>query len=519
MSRARVVLRTGVWSVGTQAVTVATQFVLVPFYLRAWGSELYGDWLTLSAMVAYLVLAEAGMQSYVVNRLTGKVVRGEWEELRRELASATALYVIAIGMAVCGLAVVSLGLPLERWFADRPIGSAAPLVAAVLGAQVAASLGRGLCNGLYRIIGRADLGQRSVFLMRLTTLAAVLATLIAGGSPISVASVQLATTVLATAVMVLETSRREPRARLGLSGADLSLARTFVAPSLLFLLITLAMALTVQGTVLAVSTLLGAAAVVTLATTRTVANAVRQVVGLFMNAVWPEVTRIEAGGDLEKLARAHRLSAKVACALAVPLVAALFFAGPTLYEIWTRGRADGNVTLLRLLLLDALASAPWLASSTVLIAINRHRGVAWLNLLAGVLIVSLSMALIPTFGVGAIGAVVLSVNAAVFGVAVPVWAQRATGDTFGSYAATIYLPVGAVALVTLGGTGLLAHAVPNGLPGIVVVSCTSLSLSAALFWRLIFDEGERALLLRPLRSRRSKARADSAVLNPDGGAR
>ena len=53
-----------------QVINVASRVLLVPLFLTAWGAQVYGEWLILSSVVAYLSLTDLGGQLYIVNRLT-----------------------------------------------------------------------------------------------------------------------------------------------------------------------------------------------------------------------------------------------------------------------------------------------------------------------------------------------------------------------------------------------------------------------------------------------------------------
>ena len=50
-----------------QAVTILTQIASVPILIHAWGMDLYGEWITLSAIPAYLVLSDIGFTSIAGN--------------------------------------------------------------------------------------------------------------------------------------------------------------------------------------------------------------------------------------------------------------------------------------------------------------------------------------------------------------------------------------------------------------------------------------------------------------------
>src|SRR3954447_19762835 len=68
-----------------QVLNTVGQLAQVPVLLSIWGTQIYGEWLALSAMVAYLATLDLGMQTYVVNRMNQCYARGEMGDYTRVL--------------------------------------------------------------------------------------------------------------------------------------------------------------------------------------------------------------------------------------------------------------------------------------------------------------------------------------------------------------------------------------------------------------------------------------------------
>ena len=65
-------LRSNVFGYGYyQVVTIVVQLVLVPFYLKFWGTKLYADWLVLSGIPTMLLLLDFGVGQATANKATG----------------------------------------------------------------------------------------------------------------------------------------------------------------------------------------------------------------------------------------------------------------------------------------------------------------------------------------------------------------------------------------------------------------------------------------------------------------
>ena len=53
-----------------QFLNVLTKLLLVPIFLKFWGSELYGEWLILFAWCSWFTIADLGGQLFFANKLT-----------------------------------------------------------------------------------------------------------------------------------------------------------------------------------------------------------------------------------------------------------------------------------------------------------------------------------------------------------------------------------------------------------------------------------------------------------------
>ena len=77
-----------------QIINLASRVLLVPLFLTAWGAEVYGEWLLLTSIVAYLSLTDLGGQLYIVNRLTQAYAQGDIPLFRKILHTGLSLFLI-----------------------------------------------------------------------------------------------------------------------------------------------------------------------------------------------------------------------------------------------------------------------------------------------------------------------------------------------------------------------------------------------------------------------------------------
>ena len=90
-------------------VNLLNQIVLVPFYIIYWGSDLYSDWIVISALTAFFGISDIGLNSVIQNRFSISYAQGDLKQCNSLLVNNVAIIII-IG-AICvisSIAYVSL---------------------------------------------------------------------------------------------------------------------------------------------------------------------------------------------------------------------------------------------------------------------------------------------------------------------------------------------------------------------------------------------------------------------------
>ena len=369
-----------------QMVNVLGTLLLVPLFLSRWSTGIYGEWMALSAVVAYFGVTDLGMNSAAGNALTAAHACGDLGRYRYLQGSAMAFYVgMAFSVSLL-FGVLTAVIPIPAWIGIRHIP---PVVAAwvswLLALGILWQMPAAQLRSIYRSTGNLAATQWFWNLQALGLLAVTATVLLLHGGVIQLALWSLAPMLAVSVGAWLSLRRSHPELLPKLSEARIAGLRDLLSPSLLFGLIMLSMALALQGPVLVVSRTLGGTAVALLVTTRTLAFVVRQVVGSVQNALWPELTRLDAVGAESALRFGHRLLIFGSVALAAAFAGALWFEGASVMAVWTRGRLAADVWLLRLYLLAILLQAPWLTSSLFVMASNRHRHLAHSYFISAVL--------------------------------------------------------------------------------------------------------------------------------------
>lgn len=375
--RVRILQGVSAGAVG-QVLNLAGRLLLVPLFLKTWGSEAYGEWLMLSTLPAWLALSDLGGQVYFVNRLTMAWAARDIPMFRKVLGTAIAVFLLLPGFLFLIFSFLISIFPIPALLGvsatPPPIGKGAMLFLAF---QVLVSLPQGLVLGVYRAIGELPRGVmlgNGMLLGQLLLTAGILAL---NGSMVTVAAVQSLPAV-AVAVYAL----RDIRGRLPTHGLfnpryyDKSIAQKALRPSLHFFGIQMAQALVIQGSTMVVGWALGSVEVVVFATMRMLINLARQVLGLLSHSAWPEFTRLEGNGEYAHLTKLLQTIGRASFigALALSLVLTIF--GREIFTYWLSGRLEYNAAAMSAFCAYILLSVHWTLHANLLMAINRHEVLA-----------------------------------------------------------------------------------------------------------------------------------------------
>lgn len=382
--RKRIIQGIGANFIG-QVINLASRILLVPLFLKAWGTDIYGEWLILTSIAAYLSITDFGGQLYIINRLTQLYARAQLDDFRRVLHTGMALFmVVPVILFVLFISVVT-------WITPATLGIVKTGDEVVLGVllllafQFVISLPQGLVLGVYRAVGQLPRGMMLANMAQILQLIMISAALWLNVGMIGIAVLQTIPYIVVAAFALVDLHRRFPQLAItSIQSADRNLARTFFRPSMHFFSLQISQMLTLQGTVLIVGVLLGSVHVVMFTTIRTLVNVAKQFLGMLSHSAWPEMTRLDAEGEKEKLFSLFRLILRVTLIMTMGFTILFHYWGENIYHLWLGDKVVYQPRLMDLFLIYLLQLTFWTACSHVLMATNNHRNLSRLQFVASI---------------------------------------------------------------------------------------------------------------------------------------
>lgn len=380
----RIVAGMGANSFG-MAITIGTQLLSLPLFLYYWDAATYGTWLVLSAIPAYLSMADVGMVTAAGNKMTMANGNGDTAQANRVFQSAQLFMALVCGLIALVALPITLLAPLPGLTSvDQRLALAA------LSLGVLCALFGGLTEAVFKSTQRYATGTMLGNFARLAEWIGAMAGLALDGSFAAVAIGGLLARVFFVLTGMVLAARGKHGLRWGINSAARSEIVAMVKPAVSFMAFPLANALSFQGVTLVVAALFGPVTVAVFNTYRTIARIAVQVTAIFSHALWPEFSRLYGQGNMQSLQRLYQHSALLGFFQSALLSVCLYFLAPWLLTVWTHGAIAFEAPLMLGILMYAAVAGVWHVPRVLLMATNLHTNLALWCVLGGALAVGLA---------------------------------------------------------------------------------------------------------------------------------
>lgn len=372
----------------TQIFSAADRVFLVPLFLRAWGTDGYGHWLTLTAFVSYLMLLDLGAQGFIGNSLTIAYVEGDITGFRKYVSDSWALFlvictcifiVLVIVLALPGVSIPGRGHAMT--LNDR-------MVLGFMGTSYLIMVFSGVTTTLYRATGRYALGQMLSTIWIMVQFSALALGLVLRISTLTYALVFLCIWLLRASFFLWHLSHIIPEIRgIKINVGNAIGGRFLLGGSLFFWLISVAASINQQGIILVLAATVSPVGVVIYSAHRTVAGLLRYPFQMIQAPLWPELSILGGQQEQKRLQEVSLMATRAIIFISGYLSLFLLVWIPIIFEFWTDSQIRLHSPLLGMFIFQTLLFTGWSSSGWPLLATNRHRFIAiWDTLNAGVTI-------------------------------------------------------------------------------------------------------------------------------------
>jgi O-antigen/teichoic acid export membrane protein len=357
--------------------TTVIQFVQIPVFLHFWSVPLYGEWMIVNSIPAYLSFSNVGFGSVAGNEMTMLVAREDRAAALRVFQSCWWLIALICTATITLLSGTLYYLPASRLLRLTTLGeSDTKWIIFYLGVSVLLGQLEQLLQSAYRAVGRYPYGTFLKNMFSLFAFGCMIGAVILGAGARTTALVFASVNVAITIFFCILVRHDIPWIEYGWQHASFAEIRKLARPAFAYMGFPLGNALSLQGSLLAVGYALGPTEVVIFSTARTVSRVALQMVQMVNNTFEPEMSIAFGAGNYELTRTLLRRACQLALLVALVLVLVMLSFGPWFLVHWTGGHVPPSRPLLSILLVIVVLYALWSTCGTLMTSTNQHQRLA-----------------------------------------------------------------------------------------------------------------------------------------------
>lgn len=380
-----------------QFINLIIQLISIPLFLKYWDVEMYGEWIILSSIPAFLAMADLGFTSAAGNEMTLQVGASR-KDYALEIFQST-LQLLNIISLICIVFIVIISfLPLKIILNIKTVSEIeVNYIIICLIIQVICQIHCNLISVGFRSNGENATGVWIVNFFQITSILAITIGLNNNSGPVQIAVILLASKTLQLIISIYLIQQKSKWLRYGYKSSRFQTIKEMSKKSIIFLAFPAGNILKNQGLLMAIGSILGPTAVVVFSSTKTMVNGIAQIMNVINNSVMGEISLAYGAGNLKLVSRIHKLSCQFAFITTLFCVLILGIFGEKIIDLWTHSSNIYNQNLLFILLLGALINSIWNTGSVVLYATNNHKSYAIIFLFIAIVTLFLAKYLMENY--------------------------------------------------------------------------------------------------------------------------
>lgn len=363
-----------------QIINAGSRLVIIPVFLSAWGSNLYGEWLILTAITAWFSLGDLGGQLYFGNKLTQAWAASEVSFFQEVYSTGMVLFLTSSIAMLLVVSVVIYAVPINSIFnlSETP-ESTAKLVLLIMATKFILAFPVGLMLGLYRAIGCQATSIMYANVMMVFQFLLTLIALTFGYNFVVLAGIEVLPYLAAILFILNDFPNR--------IGNNFSLYRLndfskkilidSIFPSLHFLVIQLSMALSIQGSIVILAKVLSPVDVAIYSSMRVIANIMSRFFGLISHATLPDVTRLMELKNIQLLVKLFNLTSLITIMFGAVFTCFINYFGEWTYMKWLSHKLPYDHMTMFVIAFQAVVNCVWSLGGNMLMATNYHKQYAF----------------------------------------------------------------------------------------------------------------------------------------------
>lgn len=419
-------------------VNLLAQIVTVPLLLYFWGGELYGEWLILMAIPAYISFSNIGISDAMSTEMTimsgrrdygqaQSVFENAWKSVTLVSISVALIVVVGIGLVPSVTNLVGISVVAE--------GEVITIIS-MLSIYILLGIQFSLIGGGYRCVGRYP---EHAFIVNMSKLVELLASVVAvylGSGPAELVLLYVVVRVVFLLTMVAGVKRHNKWITFSYGWIDLIPIRKILKPSLSSAGYGIGNIIVNQGVVLSIGHFLGGSSVAAYSVMRTLTRVLIKFAGMLNSNYMPEMSAAFGAKEMIVFRKLNRQLSRYTFWMVVVTVLLLSGIGEYILSIWTLDKVEFDRVVFIFVLLEAATFFIGYTGSVPIVATNNHSIYVVVYVVFSSMSLFVSWIMLPFVGLAAVP-LVFSVGNFLVGVFAIMNVMKISDDKFFGYVAAV----------------------------------------------------------------------------------
>ncbi len=378
-------------------LTLVITFFFTPYLIGELGKSQYGIWSLVFSLVAYMRLADVGMNQAVARYFSKYYAVSDWKQLNEVVSSAARIYVIVSIVIVAASALLAFGV-LRYFQIEAELLKIAQITLLVIGINQAVTyimIPFAALLPFHRadILNYFDIGT-------LVVQTAIIVLLLEMGYGL-VAMALLVLTLNIVSHLWRYTIRRRlfPEVKFSRTAISSEKTRELLHYGGTSLLIVAAWIVIFQTDNIVIGRFLSMEAVAVYAVPAMIITQLRNSIGAIATPIVPTISHIEAESDETEVMKIYFKSSRYLYYLSAYIgVGVIMFGGPFIL-LWVKEGFAQSIDILYILTIPAAIYLPQMIANSILFGVSRHKVLLYVLAAEGLSNIGLSLALVRSYGI------------------------------------------------------------------------------------------------------------------------
>lgn len=411
MSVKKNLIKNGISSGILKIIKILEQLLLVPFFITAWGSAYYGEWLTLTIIPTVIGLSDFGFGTAAANTFVLKYASGDKQGAANIYKCGIwTISIIILFSLLLSIFIIGICNYLEIF--DKSLIKKYDAIIAVLILMFSKIITfyKQLFDAYFRASKRFNVSVNMNSLYSLVILISSVIILIFKGGVIILTSVNLIFTILYIIIHSILAKRTLPMESINGNITKVDMI-DLMKVGFGYLIVPVWQAIFFQGTTFVVRIILGPVSVAIFNTVRALTRLVYQSNAVVINSIIPELQYAIGELKFELAQKLFRSIIIIVSLLSFFGVLFLITVGPWIYEVWTKKALFPPDIMWYVFIVGVFFNSIWVISSEVILAANKPYHFTISALISSSISLLISYLLIKKYGLSgaAFGSLILDI--------------------------------------------------------------------------------------------------------------